>query len=181
MVDRRRQPALTTTLTPYHQGVPSPGPAAPTDPIALQVAQAVHADATPLATILFGSRARGDHREDTSDADIMVITQETLNSKEESATEQSAQDLADTLYGRRVKCHIVWMTTEIFQEATPYFNSIPTKALIDGFILSDQPHDFTSQYTSDNPPVRQYEWSTYEYHLRTSKEQLNQSQGEMRR
>ena len=43
------------------------------DPRALRVAQQVHEMARPLATILFVSRARGDHREDSSDIDILLV------------------------------------------------------------------------------------------------------------
>ena len=40
---------------------------------AVQIAQEIHQDRAPLATILFGSRARGDHNEDRSDIDILIV------------------------------------------------------------------------------------------------------------
>ena len=46
------------------------------DPLAVIVAEALHRRDRPLAAILFGSRARGDHREDISDLDILLVTQE---------------------------------------------------------------------------------------------------------
>ena len=44
------------------------------DPHALKVAQAVQASVEPDIVILCGSRAVGDHRED-SDIDILVVTE----------------------------------------------------------------------------------------------------------
>ena len=46
------------------------------DPRALRVAQAVHERQNPQATILFGSRIRGDHEDLRSDIDIMSVLPE---------------------------------------------------------------------------------------------------------
>ena len=47
--------------------------AANCDPLALKVAQALHEREQPQATILFGSRARGDYDDRRSDIDIMQV------------------------------------------------------------------------------------------------------------
>ena len=43
------------------------------DPRAVAVAQAVHQRERPQATILFGSRARGDYNEKYSDIDLLLV------------------------------------------------------------------------------------------------------------
>ena len=43
------------------------------DPKAVSVAKQVHEMLRPLGTILLGSRARGDHLEDSSDIDIILV------------------------------------------------------------------------------------------------------------
>ena len=48
-------------------------PSGTPDPHALRIARAVQSSVKPDIVILFGSRAAGDHRED-SDIDILVVT-----------------------------------------------------------------------------------------------------------
>ena len=71
---------MRRTMTTAHDNVK-------TDRRALAVARAVHRMAQPQQTILFGSRARGDHRPD-SDIDVLII-------KEPPPPEDWLEDLRD--------------------------------------------------------------------------------------
>ena len=43
---------------------------------AVRVARRIHSRHKPRATVLFGSRARGEQREEQSDIDILVVTED---------------------------------------------------------------------------------------------------------
>ena len=67
------------------------------DPRALRVAQAVHERQNPQATILFGSRIRGDHEDLRSDIDIMpVLPEEPGSEHREPATGWAGKASLDT-------------------------------------------------------------------------------------
>ena len=155
--------------TPYHRGRPCPqGQAA--DPSALKLAQAVHQDTTPLATILFGSRARGNHQEPTSDVDILIIKENLTNTTHEHETKAKIQAL--NLYGRDIKVQMVWVDLKQFDQGRTYINSLSTQAMLDGLIFSEHPQQFTTPYSSNTPPSPKYDWSEYEYWLKSSREHL---------
>ena len=156
---------------PYHRGLPCPNPM-DTDLLALTIARKVHQAVAPAATFLFGSRARGDHNEDTSDIDILLITEETVSETTESLTEREAKNLAATLYGREMKTHLVWIRLAAFDKDQQFINSISTNAMLDGLVLTDHPEYFTTPYASDPPPPPNYEWSGYQYWLKVSRELL---------
>ena len=91
---------------PYHRGLPCPHPRN-TDPLALTIAKSVHQVVDPAATILFGSRAHGDHTEPTSDVDILIITEEPVSGTRESLAERNGKNLVAKLYGSDIKTHLV--------------------------------------------------------------------------
>ena len=154
---------------PYHRGRPcSQGEAA--DRSALKLAQAIHEDTKPLATILFGSRARGNHKEPTSDVDILIIKESLTSTTHEHETKAKIQAL--NLYGRDIKVQMVWVNLEQFDQERPYINSLSTQAMLDGFIFSGHPQHFTTPYASNTPPSPKYNWSEYEYWLKSSREHL---------
>ena len=68
---------------PTHQRKP--------DPHALKIAAAAQEGVGPDLVILFGSRAAGDHRED-SDVDILVVTDREHHGSAGAAAERAAQD-----------------------------------------------------------------------------------------
>ena len=68
---------------PTHQRKP--------DPHALKIAAAAQEGIGPDLVILFGSRAAGDHRED-SDVDILVVTDREHHGSAGAAAERAAQD-----------------------------------------------------------------------------------------
>lgn len=126
------------------------------DPRALRVAQQVHEMARPLATILFGSRARGDHREDSSDIDILLVGEvpDTL--------QREVQEISDGTYGRTVPTQVVWVTRQKFEQEEQFLDSMSTQAMLEGVVFSDHPEDFQSRYAREDPPPPLYEWHTYQ-------------------
>ena len=163
----QNQPTLTGTSHPHCLNSTEP------DLLAAEVAEAVHQRESPLATFLFGSRARGDHDQEHSDLDILlVITTEEYYWGNPKA-EKSAQEHAQTLYGREMEIQLLYISLKQFQEETRYINSSPTRAMLEGILFSDQPHDYTSPYQAEKPPLLEYQWDTYNSFLRTTKQGMN--------
>ena len=121
-------PAASDLSTP--EGIRHPEPSPSVDPNALTVARCLHDSLNPLATILFGSRARGDHH-DTSDLDILLVTREEPPCQHQSEAEDLAAKLTVQAYGHHLKTHLVWLTNDQFSAEEKYLNSIPTQALLD--------------------------------------------------
>ena len=80
------------------------------DPRALMIAQAIHEAARPLATILFGSRARGDHDERRSDIDIMLVHPQAQDDGHRRTVDAWAAEIAANAYGHRVSVQTVWVS-----------------------------------------------------------------------
>ena len=109
------------------------------DPRALQVARVVHEIELPLATILFGSRARGDHDDRRSDIDIMLVCVEEPSYGYQRHTEKWAEQVAATAYGRPVPVETTWFPRETFQEKRRYVNTVVRNALKDGVVMAPRP------------------------------------------
>jgi len=81
--------------------------------------------------ILFGSRARGDYRED-SDWDILIITRERLDRKKYLAVYSK---IINILYEKNIQCDLVIMDEETFEKKKDIVNTIANEALIEGVII----------------------------------------------
>ena len=162
----------TNTPNLRHQRTPtvktSPAAQLHPDPIARAVAQELHSTLKPLATILFGSRARGDHQEETSDIDIMVIHDETTSQRQLQAASQTLANIARDRYQRDMETQLVPIPQEDLRENEHFINSLETRALLQGVIFSDHPEEFRSRYDTPNPPPRIYQWDAYTATLRSS-------------
>ena len=95
---------------------------------AILVGQSVLAETGAADVILFGSRSRGDHRED-SDIDLLVIQAETLRWDAESNNtrerfESNARKEASKLYGMPVIVQLVWYSGEEFQRFRRSYNHV---------------------------------------------------------
>ncbi len=134
------------------------------DPRALQVAQAVHDRENPQATILFGSRARGDYEELRSDIDIMLVLPEDPGKEHKESVGEWAQETVAAAYGRRVPVQLVWFGRADFNENRRYINHITTQAMLDGVVMSQTPEEFRSQY-SDEETEYEYQWTDYHNRL----------------
>ena len=84
------------------------------DPRALAVARRVREKENPLVTILFGSRARGDHDDQPSDINILLIREEEMPLQQCLASRWDARALAQQEYGRTVSVPLVVFTPELF-------------------------------------------------------------------
>ena len=136
------------------------------DPQALRVAEAVHQRERPQATILFGSRARGDYDERRSDIDIMLVQSDEPDSHYKLGLLEWAYATAQAAYGRPVPVQLVWLAREKFQEGQRYINHVTTRALLDGVVMSENPEEFHSRYADVGEETEyEYDWTDYDNRL----------------
>ena len=132
------------------------------DPYALEIARAVQKSVRPHQVILFGSRAAGDHRED-SDVDLMVITK---NVNKHAATEKgriAAQEYMRQK-GHILEISILPMDQETFHQCRHAAQHIAAQALIHGVNMSgenleyqyNQQPEEDVQYPTHWPATRQF-------------------------
>ena len=82
--------------------------------------------------ILFGSRARGDYRED-SDYDLLVITKKRLNWRRRR---EFYSTCIRELYERGVKrVDLVIMDEELFEKKKHVVNTVANESLLEGIII----------------------------------------------
>ena len=138
-----------TTQTPVKTGY---------DPRAKSVAEAVYAAVRPIAVILFGSRARGDYRDD-SDVDLLVIVpDEGAEDWKESymAACQSASAQSRAVYGDLlISVDVVRMAADRFADCRRAPNHVAGQAARDGVVVSQQPLPGGGQPPTNWPDIRQ--------------------------
>ncbi len=139
--------------------------AATCDPRALSVAQAVHERMWSQATILFGSRARGDYEERRSDIDIMLINPGMPDQQYKDRAVEWAQGIAQAIYEYPVSVQLVWRTTQDFRYRRRYVNSVETRAVHDGVFMSRVPQQSGSVYCEDDETECEYDWMNYNNRL----------------
>ena len=143
------------------------------DPLAVIVAEELHQRYRPLAAILFGSRARGDHREDSSDLDLLMVTQEEVDFQEQGEVQRDALRRAMRTYGREAPVNLLWVTGEQLEHEGQYVNSSPTRAMLEGVVFSEHPERYRSRYDAVDPPTPGYDWSAYNAYLASSRQGLD--------
>ena len=136
-----------------------------TDPKAVELAKRLHQEYHPAATILFGSRARGDNRPD-SDVDVMMITPHRTSSQQQNQMEATADKWAREVYGNDTTAHLIMLHLSEFREEEKYRNSLCTYAALEGAILADNPQNYRSRYAGPNPPNDLYDWTSYQQMLK---------------
>ena len=128
------------------------------DPKAKAVAEAVYDAVRPVAIILFGSRARGDYRDD-SDVDLLVITAD-----DEDGTKwrgryveacKAAHEKAEAVYGFLMGVDVVDMPASKFADCRRAKNHVAGQAVRDGVIVSQQPLPGEGQQPTNWPDIRQ--------------------------
>ena len=147
------------------------------DPRALSVAKAVHEREQPLATILFGSRARGDHEERRSDIDIMLVRAEEPDGEYKGSVEEWTQGVVRAAYGCWVPVQLVWISEQGFSEGTRYINHIATQALFDGVIMTQNPEEYHNRDADDEETEYEYDWTPYDERLRHAEAHLTGFEG----
>ena len=146
--------------------------AATCDLRALSVAKAVHERERPLATILFGSRARGDYEERRSDIDIMLVQAEEPDGEYKGSVEEWAEGVVRAAYGRWVPVQLVWLTEQRFNEGQRYVNHVATQALFDGIIMTQNPEEYQNRDADDEEAEYEYDWTPYNERLRHAEAHL---------
>ena len=144
------------------------------DAKALAVAHAVQQREQPELTILYGSRSRGDHDEDWSDIDIMLVTAREANSTEREQAAEAARAVVSASYGHHVPVQLVWCTLETFRHNRRYTNSLETNAVRDGIVMPKDPEQYDSSHCEDAETEYEYDWSTYETRLEDAMEHLEE-------
>ncbi len=135
------------------------------DQRALSVAQAVHERERPLATILFGSRARGDYEESRSDIDIMLVQATEPDREYKGSVEEWAEGVVRATYGRRVPVQLVWFSADRFSKGQRYINHVATQALFDGVIMTQNPEEYHNRDADDMETEYEYDWRNYNNRL----------------
>ena len=143
------------------------------DPRAVAVAEAVHQRERPQATILFGSRARGDYNDKYSDIDLLLVCDDYPDTDARIDAEEFARATVNAIYRRYLPFQLGYVCRNSFDADRPYFNSVSTQALLTGVVMTDNPGEFTSQY-ADQPEgfPRRYNWPEYDAHLAAALDEL---------
>ena len=127
------------------------------DPKAKAVAGAVYNAVHPVAVILFGSRARGDYRDD-SDVDLLVITADGKDGADWRsryvAASTAAHEKAREVYGYPMSVDVVDMPASKFADCRRAKNHVAGQAVRDGVILSQQPLPGEGQQPANWPDIR---------------------------
>ncbi len=143
------------------------------DPRAVAVAEAVHKRERPQATLLFGSRARGDYNEKYSDIDLLLVCD---GYPDEDARLDAAEFAAATvkaIYQRYVPFQLEYVCRDSFDADRPYINSVSTQAMLTGVVMSDNPEEFASQYANQPEGFpRRYNWPEYDEHMAAAEDDL---------
>ncbi len=124
------------------------------DPKAVGVAKAVYEAISPNRVILFGSRARGDHHDETSDIDILIVSDQAGDAAIVEDAESAARQCADRLYHHRVPVQLLWRTIDEFQQARRTINGVVARAIDEGVIM---PEDLEDDRNQDNDYA--HEWT----------------------
>ena len=140
-----------------------------TDHLAIKLSHLLHITEKPEATILFGSRAKGNHQEPHSDVDIMMVTNIRGNSPLNSRAEQAAKQI----YGRDVSVEVICHSRATLEQLNEYRNTATTEALLYGIVIADDPSRYTSRYAGDNPAPIQYTWEPYKILSQEAKDNLD--------
>ena len=111
------------------------------DPRAVAVARAVYEAVRPESVILFGSRARGDYRED-SDVDLMVICGERMSKHEYMKAQRAAGDAARDVYGMNYGVDLLPIRKSVYLRCRGGINHVAAQAARDGVDMNGEKEDY---------------------------------------
>ena len=143
------------------------------DSRAVALTRKLHEKYQAPATILFGSRARGNYDEALSDLDIMVITQKTMEYEELNQMEAEVQEWSLQVYENRVKVQVVNFDRETNEKMGECINSMANRARTEGVIFSQNPELYRSRYLGPNRPPLKYCWEHYEHLMQQAQAELD--------
>ena len=169
------QAAGKTALTPgvprrYHNlmQLKTMPPALQPDARAVAVAQAIYGAARPRRLILFGSRARGDHRAD-SDIDILLITDAPPAEAHKEKISAAAERCAAAHYQEPVPVQLIWNTAAEYRQRRRTVNHLVARARDDGVIMPEGPADYDDPEEDDYF----YEWTITAERVQYAEENLD--------
>ena len=118
------------------------------DRIGVEVARAVQSAVTPDTVILFGSRARGDHRPN-SDVDLLIISEAGMAAGRGLAARVASEYFE--LNPPRLRVDVVTMDMRRFNYCRRARNHVAAQALRDGVLMSDENLDLSGAYEDGYP------------------------------
>ena len=152
----------------------TPPPKHLVDRRALPVALAAFDTSQAELVILFGSRARGDYHEKTSDIDLMLVQEREPDANRKKAVAEVAATAAAQAYGYPVPVELVWRTLDEFRFNRRYVNSVETNAVRDGIIMPRNPESYSSYNYEDEETEYDHDWSNYNERLRHAEIHLDE-------
>ena len=114
----------------------------------MEVAKAVQSAMTPDTVILFGSRARGDHRPD-SDVDLLIISESGAVVAAGEARRAAREHFR--LNPPRLRVDVVTMNVQRFNYCRRAKNHVAAQAIRDGVLMSDENFDISGRYEDGYP------------------------------
>lgn len=111
------------------------------DPKAVAVARAVYEATRPESVILFGSRARGDYRED-SDIDLMLICEERMSKDDYMKAQRAAGDAARDVYGTNYGVDLLPIRMSVYLRCRGGINHVAAQAARDGVDMNGEKEDY---------------------------------------
>ncbi len=111
------------------------------DPKAVAVARAVYEAARPEWVILFGSRARGDYRED-SDIDLMMICEGRMSKDDYMKAQSAAGDAARAVYGTNYGVDLLPIRKSVYLRCRGGINHVAAQAARDGVDMNGEKEDY---------------------------------------
>ncbi len=136
------------------------------DATGLALARAVQAAVHPDTVILFGSRARGDHRPD-SDVDLLVICHQGEGGVH-SRARRAIRDYFEQ-HPPWLPVDVVTMTREKFDYCRRAKNHVAGQARRDGVIMNEESLNHSGNYADGYPDS----WPDVKERLRTAYRQMN--------
>lgn len=122
----------------------APRPCTP-DPAAIELARRTREDEELNTLILFGSRARGDHRED-SNVDLLIPMPWLPNMDRQEILTQRAKSRATAIYGENPpEIQLVFIHTGTCRRTMHAVNTIAAQAAQQGVVFSNHPSEWTYQ------------------------------------
>ena len=118
------------------------------DRTGLEVAKAVQSELPADTVILFGSRARGDHRPN-SDVDLMIISDSGPGAGSGLAARVAREYFQDN--PPRLRVDVVTMDVKTFNYCRRAKNHVAAQAIRDGVVMSDENLDLSAGYEDGYP------------------------------
>ena len=157
------------------------------EPKAIKVAHEIQREVMPLATILFGSRSRGDYKT-TSDIDLLLVYEDDMLQNFADENEKTVNKIVMATYGRSIEIGLKLMTMDKYLWHTPYRNTYVTEALLHGMVFGigydgnfggnhyGDSKEFVSCYALDDAPPPKYQWDLYLHYSRCARDDLRSIQ-----